>query len=40
MPEKLQEICFKSILISHEITYDTVKKSSGGAGGKSAPPYV
>jgi len=35
MLEKLQEICFKSILISHEITCDTVKKSRG-VGGESA----
>ena len=39
MLEELQWLCFKSILINDEITYDTDMKSSGiGGGGASAPP--
>ena len=37
--EKLQWLCFKSILINYEITDDTVMKNSG-VGGASAPPTV
>jgi len=37
VPEKLQQICFKLILINYEITYDTAMKSSGiGSGGGGA----
>jgi len=32
MLEKLQWLCFKSILINYEITYDAVMKSSGVGG--------
>jgi len=41
VPEKLQQTCFKLILINYEITYDTAMRSSGiGGGGASASPKV
>ena len=42
MLEKLQWLCFKSILINYEITYDTVMKNSGACWRwvSSAPPKV
>ena len=40
--KKLQWLCFNSILVNYEITYDTVMKNSGACWrwGSSAPPNV